>query len=357
MLDRFDAGFDREGLLFLTVDTRGVADNEEGNAAIVEELASRLRSVPGVERVSYAGYAPLSWRNMSLGFVQAEGSSETARVDFNVVGPDYLSVLGSPVQLGRDVAVADRRGGVSVAVVNENLARTLWPGQSPLGRTIRVLESDESLEVVGVAANASFSDIRQGAAVNMVFLPFQQRSQQAGDLVLHVRHAGSLSLLMPAVRSVVSQYNPDLPIVNAEPAEERLQSSFPAKYLSVLILGFATGALLLAALGLYGLVAVSMARRTREFAIRSAVGASSSRIWIEAMRGGLVLIAFGLASGLTLGFFASRSLEAILFGVGSTDAVTYASVATIVTFACLAACALPAARATRTDPAAVLRQE
>jgi predicted permease len=357
MLERFDSGFDHERLLLVTADTRGVADNGEASALIVADLGERLRTVRGLKTVSYANYAPLSRRSMSLGLVQAKSSQRTVQTDFNLVGPVYAPALGVPLVLGRDVTVSDGVGALNTVVISENLASELWPGQSALGGAFRVLESDEPFEVVGVVADAAFADVQRGSAAKMVFLPFVRRAPPPGEVIFHLRHAGSLAQLVPAIRYAVYEFNPSLPIVRIETAEQRLESLSPTTFLAVLTTVFAVGALVLAAIGLYGLSAVNMTRRTREFGVRIALGASSTRIWVEALRSGVTLIAIVLPSGIIAGTLSSRALESVLFGVEPTDWISYVGVAVVATVTCLAACALPALRASRTDPVAALRQE
>ena len=355
MLDDFDAGFKRRGLLFLSVDTAGAAKDSAANARLLGELWNRLRSLPGIQAVSYAVYTPLAWQSMSLGLVKGDVSTEPARADFNVVGPGYLTALGAPMRLGRDISDTDREFSTRVAVVNENMAQALWPGRNPLGRTIEV-PAGERMEVVGVVANGSFSDIRQGAKPNMVFVSFAQQPQESGG-VFHIRHSQALQSLMPSIRASIHQQNSQVAIAGTVTAEQRLRESMPLQFLSVLITVFAVAALLVAGIGLYGLVALNMTRRTREFAIRIAVGATSREIWLEALRGGTILTAVGLGAGLLLSVLGSQALRSVLFGVSPTDAVTYAFVTAVLALTCVAACLLPARRATRIDPAKVLRQE
>jgi putative ABC transport system permease protein len=356
MLDDFDTGFKRQGLLFLSVDTAGAAKDSATNARLLGELWNRLRLLPGIQAVSYAAYAPLAWQSMSLGLVKGDVSTEPARVDFNVVGPGYLTALGTPMRLGRDISDTDRKFSARVAVVNENMAQALWPGQNPLGRTIEV-PAGERLEVVGVVANGSFSDIRQGAKPNMVFVSFAQQPQEAGGVAFHVRHSQPLQSLMPSIRASIHQQNSQVAIVGSVAAEQRLRESMPLQFLSVLITVFAALALLVAGIGLYGLVALNMTRRTREFAVRIALGATSPQIWLEALRGGMILTGLGLGAGLLFSVLGSQALRSVLFGVSPTDAVTYASVTAVLTLTCVAACLVPARRATRVDPAMILREE
>ena len=356
-LENFDAGFNKERLLFVSLNTTGAATSPETHAAIVSELAERLNATPAVEALSYASYTPLAWRSRSLGLVEAEDSGRNARPHFNSVGPDYLSTLGAPMKLGREIALDDRDSSVKSAVINENLADSLWPGEAPLGRLIRVAKTDERLRVIGVCANAAYSDIRRGSEAEMVFLPYLASGEQPGETTFSVRYSGSHEALIPMIRSLVQQVSPSVAMGSATTAVRRLETSHPPALISSTLAAFALGALFLTAVGLYGLVAVSMARRKREFGIRLALGASAREVWTEAMRAGLALSAAGLALGVACALLGSRALRTVLFGVEPLDPVTYAAVAALLALTCLAACAVPANEASRTNPASVLRRE
>ena len=356
-LRNFDAGFNKDQLLFISVNTTGAATSPETHATIVTELAERLGASSGIEAVSFASYTPLGWRSRSLGLVEAEDAGRQARPDFNLVGPSYFSMLEAPMKLGREITLDDRNSDVKDIVVNENLAEALWPGESALGRTIRVVKSGELMRVIGVCANAAYSDIRRGREAQMAFLPYLASGASPGEADFYVRYSGSHEAVIPVIRATAQELNPSLAVGAAGTALKRLELSNPAQLISSTIAVFALGALALTAIGLYGLVAVSMARRKREFGIRLALGASSREVWTEAMRGGLTLSATGLALGVTCALLGSRALSRVLFGVEPLDPPTYLGVAVLLALTCLAACALPANQASRTNPANVLRRE
>lgn len=347
----FDPGFKKEGLLFVNVNTASAAASPEANARQLEALRSSLLAQPGV------AYAPLSWAGASIGRIQNEASGVAIRADYNTVGPDYFATLGAPLLAGRDIALSDRAGSPRTAVVNERVAGALWPGQNPVGRRFHVQNSGADIEVVGVVGNGAFSDFRQRDAAYLVFLPHAQAEARPGETPLHLRLAGDPGLAAAAVREAIRQTNSLIAMGAVTTVDDRMQNMFPARLFAFLFGLFAAGALLLAAVGLYTIVALEMARRTREFAVRIALGASGRRVWFEAMRGGFVLIAAGSAFGLAISLAGARGMRSALFGISALDPATYFGVVLVLACACTAACAAPVLRATRTDPASVLREE
>ncbi len=361
LLDSFHPGFEKDRLLFVGVDTSGAAASREQNAQLLQRLQERLRSVPGVISVSYAVLAPLSWASMSLGPVQGDPTKKPVPADWNFVGPSYVQTLDVPRRVGREITEQDRLGAPLAAVINQNLAQALWPGESALGRRVLLPQGRRAAEIVGIVPNGAFSDIRPGTRRNMLFLAYQQNLQRPGPVVFHVRYAGKLDSLAPAIRAAVHETEVQAPVSSMRTAEMQLQATIPVKFIATLVTLFAMGALVVASIGLYAVIAFNMARRTREFAVRLTLGASSRQIWVAVLKEGLLLAVIGLGEGLGGGFALSlavgRTLGSFLFGVKPTDPPTYLGVFILLGVTCVAACLLPARRATRIDPARALRQE
>ena len=355
--ENFDPGFKKDGLLFATVNTAAISDTPEANSRVLEQLRTRLQSEPGIAAVSYAVDIPISGGGMSLGYVHGDMSAAPVRAGYNSVGPHYLRTLGAPLRFGRDINTADRGFSQPVAVINERLARALWPGRNPLGRVLRLDDSGQTREIVGVVKDGAYGDFWQQANTNVVFIPFQQQPARPGEVVIHLRPEGHQTSVAQAIRSAVQDVNPLLPIERIATADDLMQNLYPARLFSFLLSLFAGGALVLAAVGLYTTVALSMAQRTREFAVRIALGASDRRVWFEAMRGGLVLIGIGSAIGLAISLAGARGLRSVLFGISSLDPPTFIAVILVLAGTCSAACFVPARRATRADPARILREE
>jgi predicted permease len=350
-----DLGFEKNNLLLVTVNTAGTAATKEENIAVLDRVRDRLQSVPGVVAATYAGRPPQeTWATER---VRAEGSAPTVLAERNYVGPEYFRVLGvSPIQ-GRDLADQERTRAGSVAVISQNLAEALWPGQSALGRTIQ-LASPQAVEVVGVTPNGFFGGYRRETQPSFLFLSAQQEPREPGEATFHVRYSGQLDAIAPAIGRAIRDVDARVPIVYTRTMDTQLESiTFLVRALTTLLTLFASASLVIAALGQYAAMAFTMRRRTRDFGVRMALGASSRQILVSVVREGFRLTAVGLAIGLTLSVVTGRGVRSLLYGISPTDMPTYVGVCSLLALASLVACYLPARRAARIDPMRALRQE
>jgi ABC-type antimicrobial peptide transport system permease subunit len=280
--------------------------------------------------------------------VQAVGAAQSVRKSVHAngmyAGPGYLETLGVRGMEGQGITAEDVAAARKSAVVNRNLAQTLWPGQSALGRKLLVF--NEAVTVVGVAPNT-----QSQSGTNYVFLP--DRAGVSGSRVIYLRYTGSLDAIGPAVRQAIREVDTRIPVVSLRTMERELEEDNGPSILIASLLGvFSTAALILAAIGLYAVVALQTARRKRDFGIRMALGASTHQILVMVLREGLLLAAIGGFCGITLSITAGRALRSLLVGISPTDAVTYSGVSVS-----LLACYIPARRATQIDPSEALRQE
>jgi predicted permease len=273
----------------------------------------------------------------------------------NEVSPRFFSTFGIPVLAGRDFAPADREGSPTVVVVNEELARRSWPGQSALGRRVKLVgPPDVMATVVGVAGG-----IRQRALGDppapQIYQPLSQAVAWYNSVA--VRTAGDPSRLGRAVREAIWSVDRDQPVWRVRPMAAALaaQSAQP-RFALTLAAAFALLALLLACVGVYGVMAQVLTERTREMGIRMALGADPGRIFRLALGRGARVVLAACGVGLAAAAGATRLLESQLFGVGAADPITLAAVAAILSAVALAACALPARRAARVDPMVSLRR-
>jgi putative ABC transport system permease protein len=333
---------------------------KEQNLALLERLRQRLLRVPGVLSASYALAAPprYSWR----GSVQAFGSTQPVSADGNVVGPDYLQALGVRNPQGRGLLVADLGSPSRAVVINQNLADALWPAQSALGRTMLVGPEKQAAQVAGVVPNGFFSgverDLHDGRRRSFVFFPERQSSSEPGPRELHVRYTGSVEVIGPAVRSAIREIDARVPVSYMRTMETHLMEFIAPGLLLMTLLGlYSIGALLLAAIGLYAVVAFQTARRTRDFGIRMALGASPRQILETVLTEGLRPTIVGVGIGLVLSVAIGRAFQSLLFGVTPTDQPTYIAVLALLAIVSLFACYIPAHRAARTDPTVALREE
>jgi putative ABC transport system permease protein len=287
-------------------------------------------------------------------------------VDVSMVTPGYFQTIGIPVVKGRGVAESDRVGAPAVVVLNAEAARKYFPNEDPIGKRIELGwttaveegQPDRALggEVVGVVANVKQIDLA-GETLPIVYLPFQQTGG-VNYVSVVVRSTAEPSLLAAAVRGAIRELDPDLPIQEYRTMAEHVGESVARPRFYTMLLGaFAAIALLLASVGIYGVLSYLVAQRTRELGIRVALGASTQQVLSLVMRRGLALTGAGVVAGILAALAATRLLASLLFGVGAADPLTFAIVATTLMSVAALACYLPARRAARVDPVVALKAE
>jgi predicted permease len=344
LLSQLDLHFAKDHLLLVDIDTAGA----QSDLSLLPRLFERLHAIPGVQSVSYASAVPASNFGGWSAAVQTAGSAEL-QTNGMYAGPGYLETLGVRGIEGRGIDIEDIIAGRKSAVINRNLAQRLWPGQSPLGHQLTVF--GETVTVVGVAAN-----MQPQPGANYMFLP--DRPGAGGSRVLYLRYAGSLDAIAPAVRLAIRNVDSRIPVFSLRTMDTELEEDNGPVILIASLLGvFSTAALILAAIGLYAVVALQTARRRRDFGIRMALGATNHQILNAVLREGLQLAAIGGIAGIALSIAAGKALGSLLAGISPTDAITYGGVIALLTSVSLLACYLPAHRATQVDPSEALRQE
>jgi predicted permease len=354
-----DPGFRVERALTVTVDLGLLRYREADGGRFYRELLSRVESQPGVERASLVRYTQLGY-SFAQGQVVAEGGKASAgdalSTGFNVVGPRYFETMGTRLVRGRDFTEADREGAPQVAVVNETLAAMLWPGQDPLGKRLS-FDGPEGpfAEVVGVARDGkyrSLSDRPRPYLYRPLFQSYMPR------MTLVVRTSGEPAALAGSVRAALRALDPNLPVAEVRTLEEQFDLSLlPARVAAYTLGGFGLLALLLAGMGVYGVVSYSVAQRTREIGVRVALGARGADVLRLVLGEGLSVVGVGLLLGLALAAAAARLFAGFLYGVGAADPVTFVGVPALLGAIALAAGYLPARRATKVDPMVALRHE
>jgi predicted permease len=351
-------GFDTASLILTTVSTNGAAANDEANRALLERLRARLQSAPGVRAVSYARSVPSmpdrTWRQDPI---RANAAQVPLRAWVNVVGPDYLRALGLTPVAGGEMATDDRGAGRAVAVINQDLADALWPGQPAIGHVFEA-RAGRVVEVVGVAPNALFSGYGNETHPYFVFLSQREEPAPPGETSFYIRQTGTLDTMAPAIGRALKDVDARVPIVFMRTLDSELYTNtWPIRFISMLLVLFAAGSLTIAAIGQYAVVAFDMKRRTRDFGIRIALGASSGQLLSSVIREGLRWTAVGLLMGFVLSLGAGRAFRSVLFGITPTDALTYFGVFVVLAITSLLACYLPARSVSRIDPIKALRQE
>ncbi len=319
------------------------------------EILARVEAIPGVESAGFTNHVPIAFKGDITG-VTAEGRNPRDRVQCRarVAGPGYLATMGIPVLRGRDMAETDSDGAPLVALVNETLARELWPGQDAVGRKL-VFEAGVFSRVIGVVR-----DIRQDGLDAAPKPEFYVSSLQAGF------HSGSLAIhtkvdpasIAGAVRRAVWSVDGEQPVTDVFTMDEILDNDVSQRRIQAMLVAvFAGLAVLLAAVGLYGVLAYSVGQRSQEFGLRMALGASPGMLLGRVIGQGLTLTVLGLAAGLAGALGLSRLLTAFLFGIEATDPATYAVVAGALLLTAGLASYVPGRRAMRVDPAVALRGE
>ena len=351
-----DLGFNAERLLTASYDLTLQNYSNERRDAFRRDLIGRLHSVPGIESVTTADLPPLSGTMVSTIVTAPLGNGRTteSRAFMSSVGPDYFKTLQIPVLRGRGIVETDRRGSPDVALVNETLARALWPDSDPLGRTLDV--DDQRIEIVGVARNAKYDEATEDPRP-FLYLALAQHSMIDRETVI-VRSATSSVITGSALRSEMRTLDAALPVFEVKSFDDVLRDrADKQRGISALFAVFGALALALAALGLYGVMSYAVTRRTQEIGIRLALGATPRQLIGLFAEDGLQLTVIGIGVGSVLSYPLARALGALIFGVQMADLMTFAATCGVLVAVAMAAALVPAARAASLDPVAALRAE
>ncbi len=357
-----DLGVDADHVVLASVDLKAAHYDSAAAAAIYDRIVERIGHLPGITAAAVQDF-PMFQVDMSFPLALATGPvpSLPRSPSVNFVGPGYLAAAGARLILGRDVTDRDRAGTPSVAVISEILARTYWPGQSPLGQCLKVGidskpgQSAPCTQVIGVAADTR-EEIAEAPFAH-IYLPRAQHSIWSLPTVL-IRTRGSSATLTASVRAAITDVAPNLPYVDVRPLREELRGQIqPYRTGAVVFTGFGVATLILAALGLYGVVAYIVAQRTRDIGIRVALGAGATHVVTLTMRQGMVPMLGGVVVGVAGAIAASGLLRSRLYGVSPTDPATFAIVVALISAVAALACFVPARRAARVDPVIALRAE
>ncbi len=336
-----------------------------------QRVIEQAEQLPGVQAASVARVAVLSGGARTISIVvdaradsgrrfTSEGDTGGPGDDAalaNVVGPGFFRTLGIPLVRGRDFDRQDIEGRPAVAVINETMASRFFPDQEAIGQRFNAGGGGPDgtwTEIVGIVRDSKYRSLAETPGP-VVYLPLAQRHETG--VTLYVRTAGAPAQLVAPLRQAIQSLEPNLPVPNIQTMTDTIGTSLYASRMGAMLLAvFGALALLLAALGVYGVLAFSMARRTREIGIRMALGADRGGVFSLVVREGLWLVGFGLAIGLLSGLYASAFIQGFLVGVSTHDVATFATVPVVLAAVALLACYLPARRATKVDPMVALRE-
>ena len=363
-----DAGFNPQHLVTMQVALSGTDYDREGRRAnVFRGLRERLAALPGVEAVSAINHLPIAgdlWRlNYSIAGEPVRSPGNQLSAVYRVAMPGYFRTMQTGLLAGRDFQANDNGPAATAAIINESMAKRRWPNQSALGKVITFGTSpqDQAIKrlVVGVV-----KDVRQddwtSAPQDEIYLPYDQRPDSMGlsylTFVMRVRGApeGALNTAIGAVRG----FDKSLTISEAATMNHIIADKLWQQRLATSVMGgFATIALLLAAVGIYGVVSHSMRQRVSEIGVRMALGAKGIDVIRLALREGMRPVVFGVVGGALLALALSRFMSTLLYGVGAADPLTFLSIAVFLMLVCFSANLIPAVRATRIDPLSALRHE
>ena len=351
-----DPGFDPSGVLLATFDLDPMGYSDAAGAEFERQLLNRVRQLPGVQSATLADFSPLSFTIHSEGVVPegyVEHLHESMEADRGIVGPGYLQTMRTPLLAGRDFTDQDKAETEPVAIVNQAFVNRYWPGQSAIGKHLVVGRGHYT--VVGVAANGKYRRLTYEPAP-LVLMPLMQRYES--EVILHVRTNGDPLALTSAVERTVAGLNPNLPLFNVATLQESMQMGSVFERIAVIFAGaFGLLALILAAVGIYAVVAYSTKQRTHEIGIRIALGASKADVLRQVLGQGLRLTLAGLAVGVAVSLVLTRFLRGMLFGIATSDWLTYSTVSIVLCLVALIACFIPARRAASIEPMQALRTE
>jgi predicted permease len=356
-----DPGFDMKHVLVVHEDLQSPGYNSSRIAAFYDRITERLRTIPGVQAVSLCETVPLGDNTSATG-VQLEGRDAPQKehqlvVGMNRVSPTFFETLKVPLLEGRSFTEQDCRGSARVAIVNEVLAKRLWPGLDPVGRRYRGSDTDPWTEVVGIARDTRSSALYE-ANEPYVYVPYSPLlDTNCSSLEILVRTQQDPKQAMGAVRAVSQALDPNLRPSIKVLEQNREAWIAPSKVGALLssVLGFL--GLLLTSLGLYGVISFVVGQRTHEIGVRIALGASRSQILQLVLRQGLLLVSAGLGIGLTGALALSHVMGKFLFGLSPLDPVAFGGVSFLLVAIAMLTCYWPARRATKVDPLAALRYE
>jgi predicted permease len=362
-VQQVDPGFAPQNVLSMRMALVGPAYSEETRRmSFYQQLWERIRRLPGVEAAGGVSTLPLTggigWGSITIEGYDASSGQSMIQADGRNASVGYFETMKIPLIRGRFFTEQDTKESAQVVIVDENMARTYWPKADPIGKRLKFGGPQSKapwMTVVGVVANVKHYALDADSRVAL-YTPHLQSG--AGSLVAVVRTATDPAGLAAAITREARAIDPNLPIFDVKTMEQWLSDSLARRRFAMLMLGlFASVAMLLAAVGVYGVMSYTVAQRTREIGVRVALGAQTRDVLRLVVRQGMSLAGLGVGIGLVAAIGAARLMAGLLFGVRAADPITFVAIASLLAFVALLACLLPARRATKVDPMIALHHE
>jgi len=356
-LKGLDLGFRADKVLLLSMNPglNGYKPDQARN--FYAQLLERVKTLPGAQSASMADMPLLGGAWITGASIEGSQPGQDMTVTAKNVEPGFFETMGIPLLLGRDFAASDGADAPKVAVINETLARSFWGNENPIGKRIGVDSPGPDSEIIGVIKDTKYRNLKEQIP-RTIYVPLAQREARAGERVLHIRTTGEPKDLIAAIRHEARALDKDLPLYNVKTFTELTEEGMSQeRIVATLSSFFGLLALLLASIGLYGVLAYAVERRTREIGIRMALGAQTGNLLKLVVRQGMALVAIGLVSGLAGALALTRFIAGQLYGVGPADPTTFVVISLLLTAVALVACYLPARRAAKVDPMVALRSE
>jgi predicted permease len=360
-LQHVDAGFDRHDLILFRIDATSAGYSREQFTTLQARIQQRLERLPGVRGVTFSSTALLSRvrqnRRVSVP-ARTTASGSLPIVNTNGLASNFFQVMNLPLVLGRDFTDRDNGTAAKVAIVNQAFVRTYFGGENPIGKDIGIPQYADRIQVVGVASDAKYTDLR-GEAPPTVYLPSLQQVDGNANFALRLVNAErNTGAYFAAIRSSIRELDPALPVLNLRTQDEQIDRLNGQERLFAKLSGVFGGlAVLLACLGIYGLISHNVLQRTGEIGVRIALGARPGHVLRMIVIECLTIAGVGVLAGLAAAFGAGRFIASMLFGLSPVDPVTYFAVTVILTAVAVLASLAPAVRASRIDPAVALKRE
>jgi putative ABC transport system permease protein len=360
-----DLGFRTDHLLTFTIELpRGRYAGPEQWTTFFTRLLEDLRAVPGVRDAGAVSWLPLNDDGGSNAiFVEGRplpGPNESTFAIYRLVTPGYFQAIGIPVLDGREFTVDDRVGGARVGAINETMARRIWPGERAIGKRLtfsRQPDLDDWITIVAVVGDTHHGSLADPVDIQL-YAPFTQDGNWFPPSDVVVRTAVTPASIAPLVRERVRALDPMIPVAKVQTMDTLVRGTVAEpRFHTLLVAALGVSAVVLAAVGIYGLLAFSVSARRREIGVRAALGATSRDLARMIVGEGVTLAGAGLTVGVPAALVVTRRMDTLLFGVAPADPVTFAGIAAVLTAVVAMACYLPARRAARTDPAVALRNE